>query len=293
VSNISPNATEKTVSDFFSFCGKISKLYLKEEESRSAIVQFESESAAKTALLLTNALIVDRPITVVAFAVSGQPSTATNEGSSTLTAENQGTAVDQSQITQREFNVPDEQRTKTSVVASLLAAGYVLATDAIDKAKEYDDKHNISLRAKVAVEMVKVKANEIDQQYGISEKATTVKNAATDKAKKLNEEYHISEKAQQAASVAKAQAQKIQENPTVSSALGAIASTASKVSGSVSSVYQDYKEQTQKAIEEKKKQKDDQKRVPSESHYCKKWTRNRNKSTLNLLIQLPILPSPV
>lgn len=29
VSNISPNATEKTVSDFFSFCGKITKLTLR------------------------------------------------------------------------------------------------------------------------------------------------------------------------------------------------------------------------------------------------------------------------
>lgn len=69
VSNISPNAADKTVSDFFSFCGEIKSLVLRRtagqaDGTQEAIVTFESSAAAKTAQLLTNALIVDRAITV-------------------------------------------------------------------------------------------------------------------------------------------------------------------------------------------------------------------------------------
>lgn len=51
---------------------KINSLFIffyREEgkDTSSAVIQFETESAAKTALLLTNALIVDRPITVTAY----------------------------------------------------------------------------------------------------------------------------------------------------------------------------------------------------------------------------------
>jgi hypothetical protein len=42
----------------------------REQESCSAVVEFQHEAAAKTALLLTNALIIDRPITVSPFSAS-------------------------------------------------------------------------------------------------------------------------------------------------------------------------------------------------------------------------------
>jgi len=262
VTNISPNANEKTVSDFFSFCGKISKLFVnKETETSSAVVEFETESAAKTALLLTNALIVDRPITVVPY--TSTPSTqqsATGATVDVVPPKAPGTPVAHHDITQRDFNdVPDDQRSKTSVVASLLAAGYVLANDVLTKATEYDDKHNISLQARVAVEQIKVKVHEFDQQHHISEKATQLTTAATEKAKQIDATYHVTEKAQLAAQQAKqtaeTAAQKLQQNPTVNSVFQSVKSTATKVSQSVTSTYQDYKDQTQKAIEEKQKEK--------------------------------------
>ncbi len=88
----------------------------------SAVVQFETESAAKTALLLTNALIVDRPITVVPYTSGFQSthasSTPTNNTNATpqSTSENApqpslGTPVDHTNITQRDFQgISDEQR---------------------------------------------------------------------------------------------------------------------------------------------------------------------------------------
>eukprot|EP01118_Nematostelium_gracile_P012679 TRINITY_DN4665_c0_g1_i1.p1 TRINITY_DN4665_c0_g1~~TRINITY_DN4665_c0_g1_i1.p1 ORF type:complete len:306 (+),score=111.31 TRINITY_DN4665_c0_g1_i1:53-919(+) len=251
VKNISPNANEKTVSDFFSFCGKIVKLYMDKEEGKDtfhAVVEFETESAAKTALLLTNALIVDRPISVVSYN-SDQPEPTSP-----------GTPVAQEKITHRDFGgVPDSERSKTSVLASLVASGYVLAQDALQKAKTYDDEHNITLQLKVGVEQLKVKAHEIDQQYKISEKAADLKKQATEKAQKLDADYHISEKANAAAESAKANvfaaAAKAQENPTVKSGVDSAKSTWNSVANTVSGMYADYKEQTAKAIEEKKREK--------------------------------------
>lgn len=69
------------------------------------------------------------------------------------------------------------------------------------------DKHNISLRAKVAVGQLKAKAQEIDQQLKISETASAVKKSATETAKEIDEEYGISEKASMAAMAVKTTAQ--------------------------------------------------------------------------------------
>jgi len=253
VNNISPNANEKTVSDFFSFCGKITKLYLDKElgkDTSTAIVEFETESASKTALLLTNALIVDRPIAVLPYPP---------KDSSPAEPTPPPTPVPEDRITHRDFGgVKDEDRTKTSVLASMVASGYVLAQDALEKAKQYDEEHSITLQLKVGVEHLKVKAHEIDQQYGISEKAAHVKHEAFEKAKSLDDTYKISEKASSAANTVKAAtlqaSAKAQENQTIKSGMESIKSGWNSVTTSVSGLYNDYKEQTVKAIEEKKKQ---------------------------------------
>jgi len=253
VRNISPNANDKTVSDFFSFCGKITKLFLDKEEGKEtsrAVVEFETESAAKTALLLTNALIVDRPITVSSF----PPKEVQVQQVAPV-----GTPVPPEKIIHRDFGgVHDDDRSKTSVVASMLASGYVLATDALAKAKHYDDEHNITLQLKVGVEQLKVKAHELDQTYGISEKAAAVKLQATEKAKQMDEEYKISEKASNAADKVKATAttvaSKAQENQTINSAVESVKTGWQTVTTSVQGIYQEYKDQTQRAIEEKQRQ---------------------------------------
>jgi len=254
VTNISPSANEKTVSDFFSFCGKITKLYLDKEEGKDtykAVVEFESESASKTALLLTNALIVDRPILVNPY--------LPRELYPQEVPPSPGTPVPEEKITHRDFGVKDEERTKTSVIASMIASGYVLASDALNKAKNYDDEHNITLQLKVGVEQIKVKAHEIDQQYKISEKANAVKEKTKEKAKKIDEEFKISEKATIAANSVKAATlsatAKAQENETIKQGVESIKSGWNSVAQSVTGFYNEYKEQTIKAIEEKEKEK--------------------------------------
>lgn len=246
VTNISPNATEKTVSDFFSFCGRITRLTLRggAEGSQEAIVVFESDSAAKTALLLTNALIVDRPITVVPYFP------AAGEESAEATTTNQAT------ITQRSHAVPDSERTKTSVIASMLAAGYVLGADTIGKARDLDDKHMITLQLKVGAEQIKAKANEIDRQLHISETATAIKTGVVGKAKEVDEKLHITEKVGAAATAvsqqATALAAKANENETIAKGVGFLKT----VGDSISNSFQSFKEETSKAIDEKIQEKE-------------------------------------
>jgi len=253
VSNISPNATEKTVSDFFSFCGRITRLNLRREATsadgaQEAVVVFETDSAAKTALLLTNALIVDRPITVVPYTPSPtELSSISGEERPPETEEN---------ITTRPQTVPDSERSKTSVVASLLAAGYVLGSDSIGKARDLDEKHMISLQIKVGAEQIKAKANEIDRQLHITETATAIKTAAFEKAKEVDEKYQITQKVGNAAEMAKQQvsaiATKANENETVAKGVNAVKAVGSAIQQSV----QNLKEETLKAVDEKKQAKE-------------------------------------
>jgi hypothetical protein len=75
VTNISANATEKVLTDFFAFCGDITSLELTADPANApqqrAVVTFADASALQTALLLTNALIVDAPIHVEAAGDGG------------------------------------------------------------------------------------------------------------------------------------------------------------------------------------------------------------------------------
>jgi len=110
---------------------------------------------------------------------------------------------------------------------------------------------------KVGVEQIKVKAHEIDQTYGISEKAVAVKQQATEKAKSIDEQYKISEKASHAANsegICLASFRKGPGNPTIKQGVETAKSGWASVTQAVSGFYNDYKEQTVKAIEEKKKE---------------------------------------
>jgi len=251
VTNISPSANEKTVSDFFSFCGRIVSLTLRKTSGstdggvQDATVIFETDSAAKTALLLTNALIVDRPINVVPYTPTEEHTTPTplNE---ILQEE---THPD---ITQRNYNVPDSERTKTSVVASLMAAGYVLGSDAFTRAKEIDEKHMISLQLKVGAESIKAKAHEIDAKFGITDTAVAIKTAAVEKAQQIDEKLGIVDKATVAATLAKGAASsvvdKVNSNETFAKGISVI-----------KSAINDVKEETKRAIDEKKAEREAEK----------------------------------
>ena len=76
VSNVALEATETTLADFFRFCGPLESVTLKAgatDEAQTARVVFEADAGARTALLLSNAVVLGKPIAVVeAVGVAGE-----------------------------------------------------------------------------------------------------------------------------------------------------------------------------------------------------------------------------
>ena len=66
VTNVSPTASTDTLREFFGFCGPVGAIDLAADADgvQRGSVSFHSAAAAETALLLDQALIVDRPITI-------------------------------------------------------------------------------------------------------------------------------------------------------------------------------------------------------------------------------------
>lgn len=196
VSNISPTANEQSLASFFSFCGSITNLklttYAGTNKPSEAIVTFDSEAAAKTALLLTNAVIADRPIIVVPHGDVRAP------GQASFTSPESGevTELSGAQIPNKGYNVPDDQRSKISVVASLLAQGYTLGDDAIAKARSIDEQAHISERVSQAAAATRVKLAEIDQAYHISQTIGAIASGVAQKAQEVDQNWKISENVQ-------------------------------------------------------------------------------------------------
>lgn len=175
--------------------------------------------------------------------------------------------------------MPDDQRSKTSAVASLLAAGWSLGDGALTKAKEYDEKHLLSLQLRVGAEKVKAKVQEVDEKYQISATAKAGAEKAKATAKAVDEKYQISATAKAtgtriaekgneidqsygitktiadgvnyATETAKNLANKALENPMVRSGVDTVQTTAKNVTASANEV----KSETTKLINEKKETK--------------------------------------
>eukprot|EP01110_Echinostelium_bisporum_P010403 TRINITY_DN3771_c0_g1_i2.p1 TRINITY_DN3771_c0_g1~~TRINITY_DN3771_c0_g1_i2.p1 ORF type:complete len:172 (+),score=99.48 TRINITY_DN3771_c0_g1_i2:472-987(+) len=133
-------------------------------------------------------------------------------------------------------------------MASLIAAGYVLGSDSIGKAREFDEKHSIT-------QQIKAKVDEVDKALHISETAAAVKTAATEKAKEVDQQLQISAKANAAADAVSKQASaiatKVGENEVVSKGVGILKGFGATISNSV----QNLKDESSRAIDEKRAEK--------------------------------------
>lgn len=137
VTNVSPEAGEKKLTDFFTFCGRVESLSLVRHDEiclssfsllsltsnsssshltdatdpapKTAVIIFATEDAAQTALLLTNAHVVDRAIKVSLLS-DLDPATAALFGVSAATDAN---TISGDQIQQKNFPVPDQERVRT------------------------------------------------------------------------------------------------------------------------------------------------------------------------------------
>jgi len=157
VENLSSSVTTKTLNDFFSLCGTIETITLRPKAGATdgtleAIVYFDSSAAADTAVLLTNAILVDRTITITYFKGESK-----NE---------------------EEKPKEGEGEKEPSVWASLLAATYKFSDDVRARASEVDNKYGVTKGFEETVD-------KIDQTLGITEKFNAMHSAVAQKSEEL------------------------------------------------------------------------------------------------------------
>lgn len=183
VSNLSLGATERDVNEFFSFSGDIEYVEMRSDTVRSqiAFVTFKDAQGAETAILLSGATIIDMTVEIqqdpdyklppAACAPPVQSDKKTGGGA-------------ESALQKAE-----------DVVSSMLAKGFILGKDAVNKAKTFDEKHQLTSTASA-------KVSSFDKKIGLTEKITIGTSIVNDKVREVDEKLQVSEKAKSALAAA-------------------------------------------------------------------------------------------
>lgn len=79
------------------------------------------------------------------------------------------------------------------VVSSMLAKGFTLGKDALNKAKSFDERHQLTSTASS-------KVASLDQKIGLSEKISVGTTVVNEKVREMDEKFQVSEKTKAAVS---------------------------------------------------------------------------------------------
>jgi len=184
VKNCSLQATDTTLIDFFSFCGNIKRLHLEKDadgETQTGIVIFADLAGSETAQLLSNAVIIDKPVSITPYL-------------STIPAVD--SALPASTLEQQEVSDAAAGEANPKIWESVVAGAKDIGSKTKQGFKEFDEKHNVSLKVKEGAESVKAKLNQVfDRDLHISEKFADIKEKASESSKKVGEKLHVKETA--------------------------------------------------------------------------------------------------
>ena len=178
VSNLSLKAALRDVKEFFSFSGDLVHVEMQsgDELSQVAYIAFKDKQGAETAMLLTGATIVDMAVIVT-------PATDYELPADVLAAlepkDAKSSALEKAE----------------DIVGTMLAKGFILGRDALDKAKALDEKHQLTSTATARV-------SSFDKRIGLSEKISVGTSVVNDKVKEMDQKYLVSEKTRSALAAA-------------------------------------------------------------------------------------------
>jgi len=183
VSNISPQTTQKELTDFFSFCGRITSSSLTPSSSdssapQSATITFASPTATKTALLLDQTQLGPSKISVTSAASIDD--LASGHVASHADEPNFGADSDPIEKLNNQDSKP-----RATILAEMLAQGYSIGDAALQKAIEVDKSAGLTSRFYNLLSALDTKlhaterAKATDQTYHITDKAANLTNAAT------------------------------------------------------------------------------------------------------------------
>uniref|UniRef100_A0ACD5ZHU4 Uncharacterized protein n=1 Tax=Avena sativa TaxID=4498 RepID=A0ACD5ZHU4_AVESA len=176
VHNVSLQASEKYIKEFFCFSGEIVHVEMQscDERSQFAYITFKSDQEAERAMLLTGATIVDMAVIIT-------PATNYQLPAAVL--------ADLESKTPRVIEAALQKA--EDVVGSMLAKGFILGKDAVEKAKTFDETHQLTTTATA-------KVSSIDKSLGLSEKISTGTLVVNEKMKEMDEKYQVAEKTKSA-----------------------------------------------------------------------------------------------
>ncbi|GMH09709.1 hypothetical protein Nepgr_011550 [Nepenthes gracilis] len=192
VGNLSDLATEREINEFFSFSGDIEHVEICSESrwSKAAFVTFKETKALEIALLLSGATLVDQIVTVSPvenYVVEPEmPEVRIANNAIVMSL-----AEDVSSNVEVKSGLPNSGRVYAykaqEVVSSMIAKGSAISQDAVNKAKAFDEKHQLTASASA-------KVISFDRRVGLTEKLTVGISMVNEKVKSVDQRLHVSDK---------------------------------------------------------------------------------------------------
>ncbi|KAK6274518.1 hypothetical protein POUND7_004227 [Theobroma cacao] len=238
VSNVSLGATQRDVKEFFSFSGDIEYVEMQSdnEQSQVAYVTFKDSQGAETAVLLTGAIIVDLSVSITLAPDYKLPPAAFLPPSA---IQNKTPGGGDSAIRKAE-----------DVVSGMLAKGFILGKDAVNKAKTFDEKHQLTSTASA-------KVASFDKKIGFTEKITAGTTVVSGKVREVDQKFQVSEKTKSAFAAAEQKVSSagsaIMKNRYVFTGALWVTGAFNKVAKAAGDVGQKTKEKVGEAEEERKR----------------------------------------
>lgn len=190
VGHVSDLAGEREIREFFSFSGEIEHVEIQSGIGipKTAFVTFKSPKALEIALLLSGATIVDQIVTISAVDNYIPKSEEVKENDNALSV---GTGESIGLDVESKYTSPGNGReyvTKAQgAVTNILAKGSAIGQDALNKAKAFDEKHQ--LRANASAKVIS-----FDRRVGLTEKLTVGISVVNEKVKSVDQKLHVSDK---------------------------------------------------------------------------------------------------
>ncbi|KAI8337759.1 hypothetical protein BC941DRAFT_352471 [Chlamydoabsidia padenii] len=153
VTNISKETTQDTLRDFFAFCGKIKDFELETDgDQQKALILFESTKAAKTAELLSNALVENNHIQVQGYF--------------------QNTGTSEQANTEKPPPSANASETVSNIMAEILSSGYILGDQVLAKGIDFDHRYGVREKVNRYFEQIRKNLQVWNEQYKVTEKAS-------------------------------------------------------------------------------------------------------------------------
>ncbi|XP_019176527.1 PREDICTED: binding partner of ACD11 1-like [Ipomoea nil] len=230
VSNISVSATEDDIKEFFSYPADMHFIEMQRESDTTqlAYVTYKDPKGAETAMLLSGAVISNLSISIAPAENYDLPPNAPPLTLGTEPASGSD-AVEKAE----------------DVVSSMLAKGFILGKDAVNKAKSLDESYHVTSNASATVASV-------DLKMGISEKLSIGTAVVNERVKEMDEKFQVTEKAKSALAAAEQTGSALMSNPYVSTGASWVSTAYNAVAKAAEDVSTMTKEKVEKTEEERR-----------------------------------------